>query len=112
MQCLLCELTLNGNSRQLRHLFDDVLIARTRASWLAIVHGERPDDLTLRREYRSGPTSTQRMGQRQVAIACPQRIGLDVRDDHLFSSVRSCAARPGGWPNGCAVDRIRIGFRK
>jgi len=73
---------------------NDFLIPLGRSVRLAIIHCERRNHFALRRENRCGPTGAQRMGQSQVAIVRPQRVGRDVLHDHLFATVCGCPAGP------------------
>ena len=111
-QLLLVEPPLDGHPGQVRDLLDDGLDARARTTRLAIVHGERRDDLALRGENRRRPAGTQRVGQREVAIGGPQRVGGDVLDDDLPPVVRGRSTGSGARGDDGAVDGIRVSLRE
>src|ERR1700758_672340 len=87
LQSVLCQLALNGDSRQISDLFDDILIAAVRLPWFATVRCKCGEHFALGCDDRRGPTRAQTMGQRQFAIIGPQWICGDVFDDYLLSSV-------------------------
>ena len=53
------EFSLDGDARQMSNVFNRVLLQRTRAPGLTIVHGERSDHFAFGREDRRGPASAE-----------------------------------------------------
>ena len=83
---------LDGDAREISNVFNRVLLTRTRATWLAIVHGKRSDHFAFGGEDRRGPTGAERMRQSQVAKISPQWIGRDVGHNYLFGPVSGRSA--------------------
>ena len=52
------------------------------------------------------------MGQSQIAMLRPQRVGRDVPNNHRFAAVSSCPAGSGRWSNYIVIDRIGVGLGK
>jgi len=52
------------------------------------------------------------MGQSQIAMLRPQRVGRDVPNNHRFAAVSSCPAGSGRWSNYIVIDRIGVGLRQ
>src|SRR4051812_35204563 len=65
------QFSLDSDAREMSNVFDRVLLVRTRAAWLTVIHGKRSDHFILGGHNRRGPTSTQRMGQSQFAKSIP-----------------------------------------
>src|SRR5207237_5114309 len=101
------KLPLDRDSSKISYMFDRFLLTRTRAAWLAIVHGKGSNHFTFGGKDRSGPTRAERVRQSQFAKINPQRISRDVGDNHLFSAISSRSARAHGRSDQRAVDRFR-----
>ena len=86
------QLPLDRDARKMSNVFDRILLTRTRAPRLAIVHGKRSDHFAFGGEDRRGPAGAERMRQSKVTKRIPQWIGRDVGHNHLFSAVRGRSA--------------------
>src|SRR5436190_16959432 len=107
-----CQLTLNGDAREMSNVFDRVLLTRAGAAWLAVVHGKRPNHFAFGGEYGRGPTGAERMHQRQLAKISPQWIGSDVGHNYLLGAVSGRSARAHRRPDESSIDRFRVSCRK
>ena len=86
------ELTFDGDAREMSNVSNCVLLSRTRAAWLTIVHGKRSDHFAFGGKDRRRPTRAERVRQSQFAKISPQRIGRDVGHNHLFGPVSGRSA--------------------
>src|SRR3984893_12170369 len=81
------QITLDSDAREMSTVFNRVLLKRTRAAWLAIIHGKRSDHFAFGGENRRGPTRAERMRQSQIAKISPQWIGRDVGHNYLLGAM-------------------------
>ena len=80
-------LAFDGDAGQMSNLFYHVAVPRGRGSGLAIVHGKGSQHSVFPGEYRRGPACAQAIRQGHVTKTGPERIGGDVRDDHLLCTI-------------------------
>jgi hypothetical protein len=103
---------LNGDRRQGRDPFDDVVLVRTGTAGLAVVHREGSHHPALGGQHGRGPACSQRMREGELAVVGPQGVGGDVRHDHGLGPVRRRPTRTLARADGDAVDGLRVASRQ
>src|SRR5882762_6840730 len=105
-------LPFNGDGRQVRYLFNGVVMLRSWAARFAPVDSEDSQYGSVRRQDRCGPPGSQSVCQSQFAIIGPQRICRDVTDDDLLFAVSGRSARTHTRTDLDAIHRSHERFWK
>ena len=84
---------LDGDPGEIGRGGNELLFGGGRFAGLAVVHRERAQDATRRRQNRRGPARAQVVRGRERAVALPQRIDLHVAHDDGLTTERRRAAR-------------------
>ena len=105
VQALFGLLAFDGQAGQAGDLLDQAdVLGRGRAG-RAVVDGEGAQHLAVRREDGLRPAGAHAGAVGQLAVALPQRVGLDVFDHHALGGVGRGAATAHAGPDGDAVHR-------
>src|SRR5467141_4093865 len=105
-------LPFNGDGRQVRYLFNGVVMLRSWAARFTPVDSKDSQYAALRRQDRCGPPRSQSVCQSQFAIIGPQRVRRDVRDDDLLFAEGGRSARADTRTDLDAIHRSQERFWK
>src|SRR6478752_3414825 len=81
------QLPLDGDAREISNVSNCILLWRTRATRLAIVHGKCSNHIAFGGKDRRRPTRAERVRQSQFAKISPQKIVRNVGHNYLFRPV-------------------------
>src|SRR6266576_551150 len=89
-------------------LFDNALLFWCGTGGLEAIERECSEHLSGGREYWRGPARSQSFSQGQMAVIVPQRVRLDVGNDHRFFPVNGCSTRTGARTDQAAVNGFGV----